>query len=129
MVPRLRHILVLSAGLLVVGTGCQQSAGQAPGPSADVITREQIQARHFLTAYEAVSALHANWLLERGTNSLKSPGLVQVYVDNNQLGGVDELQNIAVESIVYIRYYDAVAATARWGVGHTQGVIYISTAQ
>jgi hypothetical protein len=52
---------------------------------------------------------------------------VQVYLDDARLGGVDELKRIPIHHVAYIRYFDGLAASARWGLDHGQGVIYVST--
>ncbi len=75
-----------------------------------------------------MEALRSNWLRPKGPDSFSSPTRVQVYIDDNQLGGVETLRGIATSQILaYIRYYDGVAASGRWGLGHGQGVIYVST--
>ena len=53
--------------------------------------------------------------------------MVQVYLDDNRLGGVEMLRNINTSLIQYIRWYDGIAATGRWGLDHGAGVIYVST--
>lgn len=93
----------------------------------NLITQAQLQQHHFTNAYEAVAALRSNWLLTRGPDSFNSPSEVQVYLDNTRLGGVSTLRTIATNSIVSIRYIDGLAATARWGLDHGAGVIFIST--
>ena len=80
-----------------------------------------------MTAYEAVAALHSNWLSPRGTDSFHSPSEVLVYVDNVKLGGVDAMRGVNTLSVNSIRHFNGVAATERWGVGHSSGVILIST--
>ena len=97
-----------------------------PRANFNVISREDLLATHFRNAYEAVEALHSNWLLLR-PNSFLAQGQVLVYMDNVRLGGISELRTISLMPIEYMEYFDAVQATTRWGVGHTQGVIYIST--
>ena len=99
----------------------------APRPDRDVITQAQIQEHRFKTAYEAVEALHAPWLMPKGTDSFSSPTQVLVYLDNTRLGGIDKLRELSTVSFSYIRYYDGMAASARWGMDHGQGVIYISS--
>ena len=92
-----------------------------------MLTQEQIAAQHFNTVYDAVEALRSNWLQTRGTDSFQNPSEVRVYLDNTLLGGVQKLREIAANTVTFIKYFDGVAATARWGVGHAAGVIYLST--
>lgn len=91
----------------------------------------------FQTVYEAVQSLHSNWLAVRGPTSLdtvKSPNtgapkstIVRVYMDNVFMGDTSKLREIAVKTVMWVRHYDGVAATGRWGLDHGAGVIYVST--
>ena len=116
------------AAALVVASGCLH---RSPDPTdvADhaLITRQQLDENHFLTVYDAVEALHQNWLQTRGVDSFSTPSQVQVYLDNTRLGGVDQLHNIATTTVTWIRHFDGIAATGRWGLDHGAGVIYVST--
>jgi hypothetical protein len=125
----------LTFALVVAATGCaRSSAGAAPHGIAaprsqrDVITKQQIEATHQKDAYSVVASLRSNWLRERGSDTLnRDPTKVQVYLDNVRMGEVDALKAIRVETVEYIQHYDANAASARWGIGHGQGVIFVST--
>jgi hypothetical protein len=44
-----------------------------------------------------------------------------------RLGGVETLRTIVVRPVSYIRHYNGIDATARWGLDHGSGVIYVST--
>ena len=110
--------------LLVLPVTCTPAA-TAGGGRSDLITQEEIQSRHFQNAYEAVQALHANWLVTRGTDT--SGTQVVVYEDLTRLGGVEALRGISTLAIKYIQHYNADEATARWGLGHGQGAIQVST--
>ena len=125
-----RFAAPMAAALLFGSVAC--ASGSSSGSSStktdrSLITSEQILKHRFTNAYEAVEALHSNWLQTRGSDSFATPTPVWVYVDNVKYGTVERLREIAVTSIAYIRHYDGVAATSRWGVGHGQGVIQIST--
>jgi hypothetical protein len=116
------------AALLLMGMACAHSTGDTvPKSDRSVLTREQLIANHFSTVYDAVQGLRSNWLQTRGADSFSSPTEVKVYLDNTLLGGVETLRAIAPTSISYIRYYDGIAATTRWGLGHGAGAIYVST--
>jgi hypothetical protein len=125
----LRHAAL--GALLALAAACAGKAATTgtsrPRANRDEISLETIKDRHFMNAWEAVEALHANWLQVRGTDSQNSPTPVWVYVDNVKYGGVDRLRELPATNIAYIRHYDGVAATSRWGIGHGQGVIQIST--
>ena len=94
----------------------------------NIITREEIEQNHFRNAYEAVVALHSNWLV-RKPKSASNGRVVGVRVDQNSMccEPGDVLGVIEAQRIQYIRYWDPASATVRWGVGHTNGVIQVST--
>ena len=92
-----------------------------------VITRTQLDENHFQSAYDAVASLHANWLTVRGTDSFRTPSQVWVYQDAIRLGGTETLKAISTKPVSYIQHVDGIDATTRWGVGHSAGVILVST--
>ncbi|HET9982033.1 MAG TPA: hypothetical protein VFQ38_00530 [Longimicrobiales bacterium] len=125
---RLRSGRLLAVLLVVGGLACAGSRSHRAHPDMSLITREQIEAKDFHTAFDVVAALHSNWLSARGPDTLLGrPSEVLVYLDDTRLGGVETLRTIEIGLIVYIRHFDGKAATARWGVGHGQGVILVST--
>lgn len=92
-----------------------------------VLMHSQFADHQFNTAFDAIEALRSNWLKTRGTDSFTNPSQVRVYLDNISLGDTASLRTIAINTIVYIRFFDGVQATARWGIDHGAGVIYVST--
>jgi hypothetical protein len=92
-----------------------------------VITQTQFSEYHFNSAYDAVASLRANWMNTRGPDSFSHPSAVRVYLDNVLLGDTATLKTIPVTNVVYMRYYDGVSASARWGLDHGAGVIFVST--
>ena len=126
MRPLLRSLVLLLTLCAACATAGSTGASR-PRPDRNLLTREQLRETGHSNALEAVEALRSNWLRPKGPDSFSTPTQVQVYVDNNQLGGVESLRGIATIQISYIRYYDGVTASGRWGLGHGQGVIYVST--
>src|SRR5689334_5286122 len=124
---RLPHPTLAVILALLSAVGCAAAGRGAPRVDRELITREQIEKNHFTTAYEAVESLHSNWLRPKGTDSFATPTEVVVYVNANRVGGVDALKNIDVHTITSIRHFDGLAASARWGVGHGQGAILVTT--
>lgn len=92
-----------------------------------LLTHDELNQVAFANAYQAVETLRSNWLRTRGPTSPNNPGQVMVYLNNARLGGVETLRGITPQEIVYIRYYDAVAAAGRWGRDVADGVIMVST--
>ena len=128
-----------SLATVLLVAACSTSAPRASGaptPSTDtpeaprdrsLLTRVQFGDHQFNTAFDAIEALRSNWFKTRGTDSFQSPSQVRVYLDNSSLGDTATLRTIAIGIIAYIRYFDGVEATARWGLDHGAGVIYVST--
>ncbi len=117
-----------AAGALVLLLGACAPSLQHEHADLRTLTREQMAPSHFHSALEAVQALRGNWLVPP-TNTVFSRygSAVSVYLDNVRLGGPSELQGIPLNAVVYIRYFDAMEATTRWGLDHSEGVIYVST--
>jgi hypothetical protein len=135
--PTLRRSAPLALGLLglQLAAACAGKAAAADSQAAqgarparsnrNVITQEQMVQQHFKNAYEAVQALHPNWLTTRGTDSFRSPSQVWVYLDDARLGGIDQLSTIAPSTVGTIRHFNGVDASARWGLDHGAGVIQV----
>ncbi|NJD11644.1 MAG: hypothetical protein FIB01_14825 [Gemmatimonadetes bacterium] len=121
---RFARILLLAAIL----PACSHVPG-GPAPNLDYLSQQQMQEGHFTYVYEAIEAMRANWLVVRGTDSFSTPSQIWVYYDANRLGGVETLRSVRVNDVAYIRHYNGIDATTRWGVGHSAGVIYVSSHQ
>jgi hypothetical protein len=150
----------LFAGILL--SACGGRAGREAGSGRSnpaLITREQIEKGRFTNAYDAVEALHNNWLIVRNVTpalntgneppptrqtplgpvstqpveaNRAAPGMnagIQVYVDAVRVGGVEELRRISTQTIQSIRHYTAQEAQVRYGIGHSNGVIALSTSR
>ena len=110
-------------------TSSRSSTSKSGRPDSSLITSEQIIKHRFANAYEAVEALHSNWLVNKSADSFNAPSQIRVYVDNTFYGAVESLRSINPNNIRLIRHYDGVAATARWGIDHGAGVIQVVTQQ
>lgn len=124
--------------VLVVGIACASGGTGKSGGSADqsLLTRDQMEEGRFLNVFDAVQSIHSNWMRVRGPTSFDttkndrtglSRDIVRVYLDNTFLGDTSKLHQIPVRSVLWVRHYDGVTATARWGLDHGSGVIYVST--
>ncbi len=132
----LRPAFARSAALMLVAVlfcsaACNSTRSTSKSARSDssLITSDQIMEHRFANAYEAVQALHSNWLLSKSADSFNAPSQVRVYVDNTFLGPVESLRSINPNNIRSIRHFDGVAATARWGMDHGAGVILVSMQQ
>jgi hypothetical protein len=103
------------------------SANTGATTDPNIITYKELEQHRFTDVYDAVAALHPNWLITKGTDSFMTPSSVMVVFDDTQLGDVTSLHNINIKSVVYIRFYNGIDATARWGLDHGSGVIFVSS--
>jgi hypothetical protein len=121
---RLRFALPWAA-IMIAGLACAGGAkpGSAPRLDRTALTPEEFGGRPFYSVYEAIESLRPHWLIRRTPNEDE----VQVYVDENHVGGVEMLRTIRLPSVAVIRYMDGIQAPARYGRGHTQGAILVTT--
>jgi hypothetical protein len=87
----------------------------------------EIEGRGLSNAYDAVQLLRPEWLNERGVHVIGEvpEETTEVYLDDVRLGGTSSLREVGVHIIRSMHYFDAAAATLRWGSGHSHGVILI----
>jgi len=137
----------LLVSLAIVMSACSGSAntaataGEAPAPSpakirrqANLISEEELSQNNARTALMAVQQLRPEWIRGRGASSMGNasdrtvgPAPVLVYLNNQKLGGLQELEGFSVNQIKSLRFINASDATNRWGTGHGGGVIEITT--
>ncbi len=91
------------------------------------ITFEQLQALPPGSAYDAVQALHMNWLRSHGSTFTSSTGRTtpEIFVNGLPFGSLESLHQIGIETILEMRYTSASDATTRYGTGYTAGIIEI----
>src|SRR5574341_1578416 len=96
-----RFFALVAAAILMAGWACGGGRAQ-PGPAQprtdrEMLTTEELNQRSFYSAYEAVDALRPLWLSRPGLGSE-----VQVYVDENRMGGVAALRSVRILSVAFI---------------------------
>lgn len=123
----LGSLCVIASLALLVASCAGRNATTSPGVDRNLLVQDQFADRGFHSAYDVVESMRSNWLTSRGPNSFQTPTEVQVYLDGVRMGGVETLRTIDVRPVTYIRYFDGIAATARWGLDHGAGAIYVST--
>lgn len=124
---RCSPVLLLPLVLLLYACAGKTSPAGPGFRDRSLLTYEQLNAVAYPSAYEAVQALHANWLRTRGVNSPVTAGMVWVILNDVRLGGIESLRRISTQEVTYIRYYDAASAGARWGRDMANGAIFVST--
>ena len=96
-----------------------------------MIAAEEIGPNSGANAFEVVRVLRPEWLLHLGEEAFDDPRTdnIGVYLDEVRIGGLEALLEVSTTVIEAIRFIPATLATARWGYGHTQGVIQVVTTQ
>jgi hypothetical protein len=107
------------------GVKAEPTAGLPGGRKA--LNASELTRTGVNNAYEAIRLRRPEWLIERGTHIIgESPNeTIEVYVDDVRLGGIDTLREVDANTIHSMHFFDAGAATLRWGSGHSHGVILV----
>jgi hypothetical protein len=110
------------------GTGGNLPEAPRARTSGDYISTAEVRANGFENAYDAVQSLRSTWLTRTRTSpGFSLPAEVVIYYNNARLGGPETLRQIPLATVTWMRYFDAKSAQYRWGTGHPQGVILVST--
>jgi hypothetical protein len=125
--PNLQRFGPLLFLLLVSACSPATRSGTITSIGTDVLTRDEIMASGRSNAWDVLEFTRPLWLRERSDQSANRPGGIVVYVDESRFGGLDSLSSIPAREIYYIQRYTTTAASQRWGPGHSEGVIVIST--
>ena len=124
---RLSH--AMGACLLLLGacSGAVQQTGRSPS-SESVITAADLEGQPAGNLFDYIVSHRPRWL-ERAY----SPALLHdvpetaVYIDNTEYGGPEILRQVLLTSIAEVRHYSPSEAQMRFGPGHLNGVIQITT--
>lgn len=110
-------------------------AAKPPKKRANVISAEEIATLGgtLQTAFGIVQRLRPAMLRARSGSTSQSAGgavdvsanEIQVFLDNQRMGGIRALEDILLSQILEIRYLSANDATTLFGVGNTAGVIQV----
>ncbi|MHC4149455.1 MAG: hypothetical protein ACYSR5_08220 [Planctomycetota bacterium] len=119
--------VLLAMGLLACSTTGGGDADKSRR-SRDRVLAEEIRSSTANNAYELIKILRPHWLRSRGVRSIEYSRASSpiVYIDDIRIGEIDNLESIAVEHIVEIRYLVASDASIRLGRNHAGGAILIT---
>lgn len=132
---------IVALAVAACASGSASSSSTA-ARSRDLITVEEMRKAGAANAYDLITTLRPNWLNIRGEHSFRetartqdrsevvTPGVptLVIYLDNARLGGAETLRQVLVPTLMSVQYFDAKAATFKWGAGHSHGAILVSTA-
>jgi hypothetical protein len=131
----LRLVLPVVAALVAAcASGGGGGAARTDGPttrqrSPNVITAEEIQEQPSPTLYDVVRALRPAWLLARRPTTImrQQEGPLVVYLDGTRYGTLESLRQLRPGGVRMVRYFSPTEAQARFGPGHLQGAIEVTT--
>ena len=129
----------LAAPTIATAQDSTKKAADQPKPKRrpNIISEEEIAALggQLQTALGIVQRLRPAMLRTRGGNSSSQTdgntsmdavqGEIQVYLDNQKMGGLSALGDITLAQIREIRYMNASDATTLFGTGNSAGAIQI----
>ena len=123
---------VLATAMVALAACASGGGASAATQNPNVISTEEIVASSASNAYEVIQRLRPNFLRTRGAvhgtpgaaNAVEMVDLV-VYLNENRLGGSDQLRQVSTTDICEIRYFNSSEATTKWGTGHSAGAIQI----
>ena len=123
----MRRTLAVFALVLVCAGGCVRPASAPRALQNSVISRDDIEKVHALTALDAVQRYRADVLVTRAPSSiyLNKHTHPVVFLDSQFLGQIDELRNIGADGIKEIRLYGGTDAARLFGADYAGGVIQI----
>jgi hypothetical protein len=115
----------LALACLLLLAGCSTKSGTEQGAEArsDEIRDAQIAETGALNAWDAVAALHPEWLRSTDRTGAFRP---VVYLEGERVGHVEYLRNIQAGRILRIRFMSAYEGQRRYGRGHSGGVFWIT---
>jgi hypothetical protein len=119
------------AGLVAtVLIACAPPSTTRAGRDPNLLTRDEILASYTTNAYDAVAKLRPNFLVGRGQNTIlgSDTGYPKVYLDHILFGDLQSLRSIDPMSVREIRFYNAGAASNRFGLGNASGAIEVISA-
>lgn len=100
-----------------------QQAAAKPMRDFDQLQREEFEGSMATNAYGLVQQYRPNWLNIRGAGSDE----IKVYVDGSPFGGLGSLRSIPKLEVDRFRRLFGPDAAARYGTGHSAGVIEVWT--
>jgi hypothetical protein len=124
---KLRSMRPLLLLLALALSGCAASTGEGAGSrpgDPNILTQDMLS--RYPDALSAVQTLRSNWLRLRTPGAFNSTGQIRVYRDNVEIGPPEVLRGMSTIEIESIRWYDGRQAFERWGLGHENGVIFVT---
>lgn len=107
--------------------GEEQRDARPARRSPNRLSGEELRSATQSNLYDLIRAVRPRWMRQRGQGSINRPEGVRVYVDGSPADGLGALRGIEVTSVGSVEYLDGGSATMRWGTGHPNGAILVTT--
>lgn len=118
-------VLLLGASLAACATN---SGTRGPSTNTSLITQQEIEDSHQPNLFDVVRALRPMWLRQMTATVESSQDVgITIFIDNQRVGGLDVLRDMAPTSATALRYYSASEAQSHFGLGNLHGVIEVTT--
>lgn len=127
MTSTARTLLVVMLAIATSACAGSASSGTREAGRTDRLTQADIGDTSYPDLYAFVQAKRSSWLQPRSYNRLGNSTGVQVYRDDVRIGGVAALRGIHPMEMEYVRYFDPIQASSRWGFDHGSGVIFVAS--
>lgn len=115
---------LLLAAMAAAPATAQIARTSRPGPSS-VLSAEDLARSPRTNLLDFVSAHRPMWMSTRGPAGVGDG--ITVYLDNTRLGSLSELSALPTTIATEVRHYRGSEAVLRFGPGHADGVIVVST--
>lgn len=118
--------LALAAALCAWGgaAAAQQTTGTR---DRDRLSGDEIRATNKDNLFDAIRALRPQWMNRRGRGTILGQEFVVVYRDGFAEGPPAVMREMNLQEVTEVVYLNAADATTRYGTGHQNGAILIST--
>ncbi len=120
---------LLSVLLGACAPGATTTGGAPVSHNRDIVTPAELVATKATNLYDALKQIRPEYFTARGVSSIRlaTPDLPAVYLDRNQLDGLDAMRSIDVNLVQEVRRLTPTEATVRLARDFPGGVILITT--
>jgi hypothetical protein len=124
-------IVLLTAALAACASHATPPGARAGRADPEMITGDELTRSTASNLYDAVRNLRPAWMMRSRPTAVLQQQQAQliVYVDGTRYGTLETLRQIVPAGIIYVKYFSAGAAEARFGPGHLLGAIEVVTRQ
>jgi hypothetical protein len=120
---------IVVAGACATSTAKQPNQGGGPQTDNSLLTADELWNATESNLFDLIRVRRPMWIRSQRptTGRTAAEGGLVVYLDEFRLGGLDMLRQIAPNSVMAVRYFSPSAAQARFGPGHLNGAIQLSS--